>query len=385
MLKTGLEILLERDKSLLQGRKIGLVSHPAAVLRDLTSCRDALLAAGLKITALFAPEHGFCAHVADGTVVDHETDPGTGLPVYSLYGESREPSAEMLAGVDLMIFDLQDVGVRFYTFLSTLFHVMRGCGRVGKPLLVLDRPNPIGGVRVEGPLVEPGFESFLGVISIPIRHGMTFGELALYINDAYHLGVNLRVISMQGWQRGMWFDQTGLAWVPTSPAMTKFETTIPYPGTCFVEGTNLSEGRGTGLPFEVTGAPWLDGPRLARTLNALHLPGVLFRPHVFEPCAGKHMGTVCQGVQLHVIDRQRFLPCETGLHLLAACRAQAPAAFDFLDSSWEGRIPHLDLLAGSAKIRTGLETGIPVQELCRSWEDQSEAFRKEARVFNLYS
>jgi len=384
MIKTGLEILLEKEVHSLHGKRIGLVTHPAAVLKDMTSCRDALLAAGVKLTALFAPEHGMSGAVADGAPVAHEKDPISGLPVYSLYGKALEPAADVLRDIDLMVFDMQDVGVRFYTFLSTLYHVMRACGNAGRPLIVLDRPNPIGGESVEGPLVAPGYESFIGVLPVPIRHGMTLGEMACYINHTRQMDVDLRVIPMQGWERSMWFDQTGLPWVPTSPAMAHFETTIPYPGTCFIEGTNLSEGRGTCLPFEILGAPWLDGNRLAQSLHSLKLPGVFFRPLYFEPCDGKYAHQMCQGVQLHVVDRQAFRPVEAGLHVLAACLRLTPERFEFLPSSWEGSQPHLDLLAGSADVRQGLETGAAIVDIVATWKTGCQEFIERRMQHLLY-
>ncbi|MGQ9768886.1 MAG: exo-beta-N-acetylmuramidase NamZ family protein, partial [Anaerolineae bacterium] len=280
--RTGLEVLCDRRDPLAGGRS-GLITHPAAVLPDLTSSVDALLEAGVRLTALFGMEHGFASSAADGVAVGHGRDARTGLPVFSLYGATREPTAEMLAGVDVLLFDVQDVGVRFYTFISTLYYILRSARQHGVSVIVLDRPNPLNGLAIEGPSVAPGYGSFVGIAPIPIRHGMTIGELARYLNAEHHLGAELTVVEMQGWRRAMWFDETGLPWVPTSPAMPHLSTAIVYPGTCFIEGTNLSEGRGTALPFEVVGAPWLDGHALAHALNQLALPGVRFRPTQFEP------------------------------------------------------------------------------------------------------
>jgi uncharacterized protein YbbC (DUF1343 family) len=384
MVRSGLSHLLEDRIELLTGRQVGLISHTPSVLPDLTGIVDAMQRAGVNLAALFGPEHGFSAVVADGKAVENETDARTRLPIYSLYGQTREPNAAMLAGLDLLVLDFQDVGVRFYTYLSTLYYVLRAAGMHGLPLLVLDRPNPINGRVVEGPLVEPGLESFVGILPIPLRHGLTLGELACYMNAEYNLNAPLTVIAMQGWQRDQWFDQTGLPWVPPSPAMPHLSTATVYPGMCFLEGTNLSEGRGTALPFEVVGAPWLDGEDLAARLNGLGLPGVGFRPHTFSPSASKHAGEVCQGVQVHVFDREALRPIALGLHVLAACQQEAQQHFEFLTSSWEGRPPHMDLLAGSAAVREGLLAGRPVDELQAGWETICADFRRASQPYLLY-
>jgi uncharacterized protein YbbC (DUF1343 family) len=382
--KTGLQVLLEEKLNLIQGRRIGLVTQPAAVLPDLTSCVDALRQAGAHLTALFGPEHGFGGAAADGLAVADAVDARTGLPVWSLYGPVKEPTAAMLAGVDVLVFDMQDVGVRFYTYLSTLSHLLRGAAKQGCPVIVLDRPNPIDGLTLEGPLVEPGYESFVGVAPVPIRHAMTLGELARYFCAEHAIDAELTVVEMQGWRRSQWFDEAGLPWVSTSPAMPHLSAATVYPGMCFVEGTNLSEGRGTALPFELCGAPWLDGYELAAALNRLDLPGVRFRPVYFEPSASKHAGLLCQGVQVHVADRRRLRAVELGLHVVAACRQQAPQQFQFLATSWEGRPPHFDLLAGGPALRTGLLAGEPVEALANAWAAELAAFTATRARYLLY-
>ncbi len=384
MIQTGLELLIAERLDLLQGRRVGLVTHPAAVMPDLTSALDAFLNARLQLAALFGPEHGFDGSAADGTAVNDATDERTGLAVYSLYGPVKEPTPVMLKDVDVLVFDMQDVGARFYTFISTLYYVIRAAARNRKLLVVLDRPNPINGAAIEGPLIEPGLESFVGMLPIPIRHGMTCGEVARYIAGECDLSVDLEIVPMRGWTRSMWFDETGLPWVPLSPGMPQLTTATVYPGMCLIEGTNLSEGRGTALPFEMVGAPWLDGDRLAHTLNDLALPGVGFRPVHFVPFASKHAGQACRGVQVHVTDRQAFRPVETGLHVVAACRAQSPEQFEFLSSSWEGRPPHFDLLTGSARIREGLAAGTPVRDLIEDWADIAAVFADKRAKHLLY-
>ncbi len=384
MIETGLARLLREHLNLIQGRRVGLATHAAAVMPDLTHIIDALRAAGVQLMALYGPEHGLAGAAADGAAVGHATHPRTGLPIYSLYGATKEPTPEMLADVDVLLFDMQDVGVRFYTYLSTLFYVLRGVAKAGKAVIVLDRPNPLGGARVAGPLVEPGCESFVGIAPVPIRHGMTFGELARYFNAAYHLDADLTVIPMRSWQRDMTFAETGLPWIPTSPAMAHLSAAALYPGTCLLEGTNLSEGRGTALPFEVCGAPWLDGEALAAQLNALALPGARFRPLHFTPSASKHAGQLCNGVQLHITDQAYLEPVALGAQLLAACRALHPQDFAILSSSWEGRPPHLDLLTGSPHLRQTLERGDDIADLLAVWETQSAAFAAERQPYLLY-
>ena len=384
MTMTGLDLLISAQLDLVRGKRVGLVTHPAAVLPDLTGAVDALINAGVRLTALFGPEHGFDGSAADGAPVGDAVDPRTGLPVSSLYGPTKEPTPAMLTGVDVLVFDMQDVGARFYTFISTLYYVLRGAAKAGKPVIVLDRPNPINGERIEGPLVDPGLESFVGSVPIPIRHGLTTGELARYVNAEHKLNADFYVIEMRGWKRESWFDQTGLPWVLPSPAMPQLSTATAYPGMCFIEGTNLSEGRGTTLPFEIVGAPWLDGYELAQSLNRLDLPGVRFRSLYFVPSASKHTGQKCSGVQMHVTDRDAFRPVATGLHVIAACRAQAPERFEFLSSSWEGRPPHLDLLTGVAAVREGLAGDRTVREITATWPAIEAEFARKREPYLLY-
>ncbi len=384
MFRTGLENLLHDGLPQVRGKRIGLITHPAAVLADCTSALDALRAAGVQVAALFGLEHGLTGAAADGAAVADAVEPRTGIPVFSLYGATRAPTAAMLAGLDALIYDVQDVGARFYTYISTLYYVLRAAGRHGVPVIVLDRPNPLNGVAIEGPLLAPELVSFVGIAAIPIRHGMTLGELARYFNAEFRFDAELTVVPMHGWRRALWFDETGRPWVPTSPAMPHLATAIVYPGTCLVEGTNLSEGRGTALPFEQVGAPWLDGYALASALNRLALPGACFRPAEFVPSAGKHAGKLCRGVQVHVLDRRAFRPVATGLHLLAAAHRQSPDRFAFLPSSWEGKPPHFDLLIGDPRIRPALLSGMPAEDLVASWEAGTALWAEQRRPYLLY-
>lgn len=384
MIESGLEIFLREHKNILRGQRVGLVTHAAAVTRDFSSNVDALRQSGVPITALFGPEHGWDGAGADAMAMADATDARTGLPIYSLYGVTQEPNAEMLQAVDALVFDMQDVGARFYTFISTLDYVLRAAEKFAKAVIVLDRPNPINGIQIEGPLVDAGLQSFISHLPVPIRHGLTMGELARWL-AATRYQVEPQIIRMRNWRRAMWFDETGLPWIPLSPGMPRFETTIVYPGMCLLEGTNVSEGRGTALPFEICGAPWLDGYALARQLNRLELPGARFRAHAFTPVAFKYRDIKCDGVQIHVTDRNALRPVYVGLHILAACRAQNPERFEFLATSWEGASPHLDLLVGTARARKGLSAGEPIDDLVFDWETTMDEYRAARASALLYA
>ncbi len=384
LISTGLDILLSERLDVLRNQRVGLVTNPTGVTRDLNSNIAALRAAGVNLVALFGPEHGFTASAADATPITSGRDARTGLPIHSLYGDTRQPTDEMLAHLDVMLFDLQDVGVRFYTYTATLALTLKACAASGVRLVVLDRPNPINGITVEGPLLEPALQSFIGQGPLPIRYGMTIGELAQFYNRELNIGAELTVIALRGWTRAMWFDETGLTWVPPSPGMPHESTTIVYPGMCFIEGTNLSEGRGTALPFEIAGAPWLDGYALAEELNAQRLDGVRFRAITFSPEASKHAGRVCGGVQVHVTDRAAFRAVTTGLRVIAACRAQAPARFEFLSTSWEGKPPHVDLLTGTPRVRAALVSNPSIDLLAKEWSPELARFNQTRRRHLAY-
>jgi uncharacterized protein YbbC (DUF1343 family) len=379
----GLDVLLSSPQRLAR-KRVGLVTNASSITRDVRLNVDALRAAGVNLVALFGPEHGFSASAPDAAHIASGYDARTGLPIYSLYGETRKPTREMLSSVDLLLFDLQDVGVRFYTYTTTLALTLEACAENRVPLIVLDRPNPINGNTLEGALLDPALQSFVGHGPLPLRYGMTIGELARFYNTELNIGAELEVIPMHGWQRAMWFDDTGLAWAPPSPGIPHFATSIVYPGTCLIEGTNLSEGRGTALPFEIVGAPWLDGHTLAEELNARQLPGARFRPVTFTPLTSKHAQQTCYGVQVHITDRDAFRPVTVGLHLIAACRAQNPARFEFLKSSWEGRPPHFDLLTGDARARAVLESGGALETLLSEWQVQLARFDAIRQKYLLY-
>jgi uncharacterized protein YbbC (DUF1343 family) len=379
--RLGVEVLLQERPELLRGRRVGLITNMTGADSALRSDVDLLARhPGFELVALFGPEHGVRGDVQAGEQVDSSRDPVTGLPVYSLYGQTREPTPAMLAGVDMLVFDIQDVGARFYTYPYTLAGAMRAARRAGIPIVVLDRPEPLGGERVEGPVLEPEFASFVGLFPIPLRHGMTLGELAGLFNDAFGIGAQLQVVPMQGWRRGEEPLRASLPWIPPSPNMPTPDTALVYPGTGLFEGTNLSEGRGTTRPFEIVGAPFVDAQVLAARMNALDLPGVRFRPAAFTPTFSKHAGVPCGGVQIHVVDRHAFLPVRTGLALLKTLHDLYPGQFRFLP----GEPPFFDKLAGNAWIREAIERGEPLAAIEARWQVDLERFETLRRHYLLY-
>ena len=373
------------------GSRLGLVCHPASVDRSLRHAADLLRERGdLSLLRLFAPEHGVRGEAQDMERVDERRDAVTGLPVVSLYGAdaaSLRPRREDLAGLDAVVVDLQDVGSRYYTFVYTLSYVMEACRDASIPVVVLDRPNPIGGLRAEGPVLEPGLESFVGRYPIAVRHGMTQGELARLFNDAFGIGCDLRVVPIEHWRRDMHHEDTGLPWVLPSPNMPTPDTARVYPGGCLVEGTNLSEGRGTTRPFELVGAPWLDGRSLAAALDAQGLDGVRFRPAAFRPTFHKHAGVSCGGVQVHVTDRGRFRPFESYLILLREARRQDVGSFAWRTTvyEFESDRPAIDLLLGRRDLRPHLEAGASLAEMESGWRDDLARFAALRERYLLYA
>ncbi len=387
--RPGLEVLLD-DPRPIYGKKIGLVTNQSAVTSDLRHAVRLLHAGrGWKLTALFGPEHGIWGEAQDMEDVEQSTDPLTGLTVYSLYGRNEKdlaPRREVLKTVDALVIDLQDIGSRYYTFIYTMALCMREAAPIGLPVIVLDRPNPIDGVHLEGNIREEEYSSFVGMFPLPTRHGMTPGELARYFNNVFKLDCNLIVISMRGWRRGMWWGDTGLPWVIPSPNMPTVFTATVYPGMCLVEGTNLSEGRGTTHPFEFFGAPWLEPFKLAEKLNALGLPGVRFRPHYFLPKFQKHSGKVCGGVELHVTNRWAFEPYRTGLWCVKVAHDANPEKFDWRRETYEFVSDRLaiDLLAGSDRFRILVEKGGNVDDWVAEWEEPLRDFASTREESLLY-
>jgi uncharacterized protein YbbC (DUF1343 family) len=317
---------------------------------------------------------------------DFYRDPDTGLPVHSLYGAVRCPTEEMLSDIDILVFDLQDVGTRVYTFIQTMAYCMQACARFGKSMIVLDRPNPVNGQQVEGNLLDPEFQSFVGIYPLPMRHGMTAGELALLYNKEFGIGCRLTVVPMQGWRRSYWHDETELPWVMPSPNLPTRESATVYPGMVLVEGTLLSEGRGTTRPFELVGAPYVQARTLAEHLNSRRLPGVQFRPAYFEPTFQKHAGKMCGGVQIHVNDRDRFEPFLTGIATISAVKELFPDSFRWRDPPYEYesvKMP-IEILCGGQRIPAQIEQGASPEVIRQGWQEDVARFVALRQSYLLY-
>jgi len=381
--ETGLDVLVHRRSTLIRGRRIGLLAHQASVDSRLAHAAELLSdLRGARLTTLMAPEHGMWGAAQDHAHIAATHDARTRLPVHSLYGTRREPTPAMLRGLDALVVDLQDVGSRYYTFVWTTVLAMRACARAGVELIVLDRPNPLGGVALEGNIPDPAYKSFVGLHPLPARHGMTIGELARYFNTEYQLGCRLSVVDMLRWRRAMLWEDTGVPWVAPSPNMPTPDTARVYPGGCLIEGTNLSEGRGTTRPFEWIGAPYLDAHAYADALNDLRLAGVHFRAARFVPTFHKWAGRLCGGVQIHVTDRARFNSFVTSIAMIVCARRLAPRRFAWKRPPYEfekKKLP-IDILFGTDRIRRAIEGGATISAIARSWERDLAAFaRRRAR------
>ncbi len=384
MIEGGLSILFRERMYLVEDRSVGLITNQTGIDSQFRSSLTLFAEhPEVELTALFSPEHGIAGSAQAGIHVASESGKRQHIPIHSLYGKTREPTAEMLAGVDALVYDIQDVGSRFYTYISTLFRSMRAAAANHVDFIVLDRPNPIRGDRVEGNLLQPAFQSFVGEMAIPIRHGMTVGELAQFCRTELDSAPapRLHVVTMHGWQRAMWYDQTGLPWVPPSPNIPTIETATVYPGTCLIEGTNLSEGRGTTKPFEWIGAPWIDPERWGDTLNSLDLPGVHFRPIHFTPTFSKYTDQVCHGVQVHVTDRDQFKPIDVALHVITTVQRDYSNQFEFLENRGQY---FFDLLAGTDELRSRLMKQEAPTEIIGAWEAEVTQFTERCRPYLLY-
>ncbi len=390
-MRTGLERLLDDPCRWLGKSRVGLVANPTTVDRRLAHAADLLHRhPDVSLCRLFGPEHGLRGSVQDMVGVADDADPATGLPVTSLYGatfESLSPAPKHLAGLDVLLFDIQDVGARYYTYAATMALCMRAAKTAGIRVVVLDRPNPIGGTAVEGGGLDEGLENFCGLYPIPQRHGMTLGELARLYNRTFGIGCELEVVACQGWARSAWYDECGLPWVLPSPNMPTPETALVYPGMCLLEGTNLSEGRGTTRPFELFGAPFIDAAALARELRRQDLSGVRFRECVIEPAFHKFKGERCGALQLHVENRRAFEPYRTGLAVLVAVRKLWPEALAWRTASYEFRadVPAIDLLTGRAAVRQAIDRGAALDAVYRAARGGTalyEAGRDEALLYD---
>jgi uncharacterized protein YbbC (DUF1343 family) len=389
--RPGIEVLLEDSLHLVQGRRVGLITNHTGVIarapgqqagsaRELGSTIDVLFEApDVQLVALFGPEHGIRGEEQAGARIESGVDAGTGLPIHSLYGETLRPTPEMLDGVDVLLFEMQDIGARYYTYVSTMAYAMEAAGAAGIPFVVLDRPNPIRGDVVQGSVLDPDYATFVGLYPVPMRHGMTAGELARMYVGAFGIDVELHVVPVVGWSRGVPFDQTGLAWVPPSPNIPSLESALAYPGTCLFEGTPLSVGRGTDRAFQWVGAPWLDGEALAAALNAYDLPdirfeAVSFTPH--QPGDGKFADTEVHGV--------RLVSPSTAYDAPLAAVAMLVEAYAQSGEHWSWRVAHFDRLAGTDALRLGIEAGRSAQELVAGWAEPLDAFRTLRDPYLLY-
>jgi uncharacterized protein YbbC (DUF1343 family) len=386
--KTGLEVFSSDPPAAVRGRRLGLLCNPASVDHRLVHARLRInRALPGRLEALYAPQHGFFAEKQDNMIESADrSDPATGLPVFSLYGDTRVPTRSMLEPIDVMLVDLQDVGTRVYTFIYTLSHCMEAARKYGKKIIVLDRPNPIGGLRMEGNLLSADCASFVGRYPVPMRHGLTIGELALLFNSRFGIGCDLEVVAMQGWKRRMLFNQTGLPWVPPSPNLPTPVSALVYPGQVIWEGTNISEGRGTTQPFELFGAPFLAPDRLLEALDASLLSGAVLRPVEFEPTANKWAGHPCRGFQIHVTDPAAYSSYALSLGLYRAVYLIHPDGFAYKPPPYEyeyERLP-MDLILGDRRVRSQIETGAPLAEIVDSWQTDLEAWMQTCQSVRLY-
>ena len=369
--KTGLD-RVGAYKDVFEGRRLGIIANHTAYDRDGKFIVDVFRnMTGVKVTALFSPEHGLWGTARDGEKINSQTHPVYDLPVYSLYGKTQKPTGEMLRNIDVLIFDIQDIGARFYTYIYTMSLAMEAAAENGKTFVVLDRPNPINGASVQGNILEPALASFVGLYPIPVRHGMTAGELAKMFNGqgwlAGRVKAELVVIPMEGWRRRMWYDRTGLRFIKPSPNMPDLETAAVYPGLCLLEGTNVSEARGTTMPFRQFGAPWIDSKFLAGRLNALNLPAMRFEPVSFTPTSSKYQGRECYGVRILVTDRDRLEPYSSGIRIVNEIYRMYPDQFEW-------KTAHFDRLCGTSKIRNAITSHSSLDVLQNKWQKELESF-----------
>jgi uncharacterized protein YbbC (DUF1343 family) len=379
-MKIGLEKLLV-DPKIIQGKKIGLITNPTGISQAFQSTIDLINQLdNVNLTALYSLEHGLRGEGQAGEKIETYIDPKTNVPVYSLYGEIEKPTTEMVSNIDTFVYDIQDVGVRFYTFISTLAYTMQTAKEHDIEFIVLDRPNPITG-KVEGPILQKDFSSFVGVYPLVNRYGLTAGELAQYYNEQFGIGCNLKVVKMEGWSRDMWYDQTNLPMVAPSPNLPTLDSITLYPGTCLLEGTNISEGRGTTKPFELFGASWMDGEIVAKELNTQSIKGVAFRPTFFKPTFSKYSNDLAGGVQIHITNRDILASVELGINIVNTVKKLYPDQFEWI---MDGEKFIIDRLHGSDSLRLAMEKG-SLNEAHLKWEQEADNFRESTKPFKLYS
>lgn len=387
--KPGLDVLREDGAGFLSGGRVGLISNPTGRTIDGTSTLEVLRELSVEVEALFAPEHGFSGEVAAGDEVEDERDLGSGIEIHSLYGETRAPTPEMLSRLDVLIFDIQDAGVRFFTYASTMKLAMESAARAGIQFVVLDRPNPQGGLRVEGPILEPRRESFVGAAAIPLLHGMTLGELAQFFRASTPslASLELKVVAMRGWKRHMMWDDTGLEWRPPSPNLRTSRAALAFAAFGLMEGVAMSEGRGIEETFEKIGAPWIDESAYAAALNARRIPGALFQPATFTPRSipaaprPRFEDELCRGVALSITDSRRFEPLRTGLAAIETLRSLYPRSFRWVKNEGEYWI---DVLLGTDRVRLAMEAGTPLERILERERTAIETFDRERKPYLLY-
>lgn len=386
--KIGLETVFEKHLHLLKGSKVGLIVNPASINYQFAHAADLFhQCPEFQLTTLFGPQHGIRGETQDNMIEwEGFLDRRTGIMAHSLYGKTRIPTEEMLSNVDTLVFDVQDVGTRVYTFIYTMAHAMQACAKYGKRMVVLDRPNPIGGEMVEGNILAPEFASFVGLFPIAMRHGMTVAELALMFNEAFGINCQLDVVPMDGWQRNQWWDSTGLPWILPSPNMPTLDTAIVYPGQVIFEGTMVSEGRGTTRPFELIGAPYIDAYELTNRLNALNLAGVYFRPTYYQPTFHKHVGQLCGGLQIQVQDRNLYQPVISAIAILKEIYTLYRDQFSWKEPPYEyvtDKLP-FDVIFGSDQVRKQLEANIALDEISTSWQQPVAEFIDLRKKYLIY-
>jgi uncharacterized protein YbbC (DUF1343 family) len=386
--RLGVEVLLDEKIGLISGQRIALVCNQASVLPDFRHVADVFAEKSeFKLTTFFGPQHGIRGDVQDNMIeTEHATDSRTGLPIYSLYSETREPTSDMLADVDTIVFDMQDVGCRIYTFAYTMANCMRAAKKFGRRVVVCDRPNPITGVGVEGSVTEKEFTSFVGQFEIPTRHGMTLGELAKLFNEHFGIGCELEIVKMDGWRREMWFEETGLPWILPSPNIPTVDTCVVFPATVYLEGTELSEGRGTTKVFEINGAPFIDPYKWAASLREFNFSGVAFRECYFQPTFQKWAKQTCGGVQIHVTDRNTFTPVIVGIAMVKTAYDLYTDQFEWKRDAYEyefGKNP-FDVVSGTDTIRKAIEAGAELDEIQAAWADREKEFARVRSEYLVY-
>ena len=374
--KLGITRLLESERSILKGARVGLIANSASIDEQGTPTKALLLSAGINLVCLLSPEHGYDAKAAAGQQVANSADPDAALPIWSLYGQTRQPTEQMVRDIDAFVFDLQDVGVRCYTYIWTMALAMQSAALFGKLFVVLDRPNPLGGVIVQGPMLDTRFAGFLGMYPIPLRHGMTAGELALMFNNSFEIGADLAVIRMQGWRRRLRFADTGLTWQPPSPAIRSPECALLYSGTCLFEGTNISEGRGTSSPFCLIGAPWLD-PNIVKEIGRRWLAGFALSPQRFTPTSSKYAGEECIGLAINVVDKESADPVALSVALLAAIASRHRGQLE-----WDEK--HFDAVAGTDALRLQIYAGFDPERIFEGWKEPNRGFESFRQQHLLY-